>query len=347
MVRLQKNGGALLLPAICVGMLFLNSFLWLPAGCQDNMDTIYLRKNDVSNIADSKLVRNAGEGWKVPDWKKDIASIKRDLERDDNFKCEWTTFKSSATGNTAEMCVHPFGEAVSETIKAAHHFHHCDALSAYWNENVNDANAVYLEVGANIGSCVMEMLLGTNANIIAFEPHPMNVFVLKQTISKLNFTLQDRVRLVPVGLGHEQASTTIYAAGNNMGNSIVGMIVKDNRKQEFGESLQFKVPIERLDSIVKSDTNVKLMKMDAQGYECNIMEGMGQALASGIETLKFEWAPKHLNAQKCTTLLDRMRAYGFDIYRDVGKGGKFANPMAVAESNPSRMTDLYANRQNK
>ena len=171
----------------------------------------------------------------------------------------------------------------------------------------------------------------------------MNLFALKQTISKLDSTFQDRLSLVPVGLGHEQGSSTIYSAHDNMGNSVIGTIIKDNGAQHFDKNLQFQVPIERLDSILKSGTNVKLMKMDAQGFECNILDGMGQSIASGIEIIKFEYAVTFLAGQNCTDLLDRMRNYGFGVYSVDGHSGKFGKPVLAP---PLRgVIDLYAKRQ--
>jgi len=297
---------------------------------------------DEITITHSKLIRKAGKTWTTVDWKNN-AMIKPS-DTDGIFKCKWTKFKSAATNREAEMCVHPFPDFVSDSIVQHGHWKDCNALSAYWNQNVdNGAESLYLEIGANIDSCVMEMLLGTNANIIAFEPHPMNQFALKQTISKLDSSFQDRLSLVPVGLGHEQGSSTIYSAHDNMGNSMIGTSVKDHGAQRFDKKLQFQVSIERLDSILKSGTNVKLMKMDAQGFECNIFEGMGQAIASGIETIKFEYAAAFLDAQKCTDLLDRMRNYGFDIYSVNGHSGKFGKPVQTPPR--SGVIDLYAKKQ--
>ena len=65
----------------------------------------------------------------------------------------------------------------------------------------------------------MEMLLSTKAKIIAFEPHPMNVFNIKKTVSQLDKSYQDRLMLFPIGLGSESSNFTIYSASNNMGNS--------------------------------------------------------------------------------------------------------------------------------
>lgn len=73
-----------------------------------------------------------------------------------------------------------------------------------------------------------------------------------------------------------------------------------------------------MDSIIKSDISsidFKLLKLDAQGYECKILEGMGPNIASSIQIIKFEYARKWIEAQNCLNLLPRMRELGFNIYR--------------------------------
>lgn len=296
------------------------------------------KNQKVSALNSSIKTQSSEKGWKIVDWKDAITQ-----EEEEKFSCEFTTFTSASTGKSAKMCVHTFPDIVSGTIKSKGRFHHCDILPTIWNGTTHDEKSVYLEIGANIGSCVMEMLLGTDANIIAFEPHPMNLFNLKKTVSELDSALQDRLRLIPVGLGHEQGSSTIYSATNNMGNSVIGKIIKDNHRQQFDEKLQFTVNVERLDSILNSDIDVKLMKMDAQGFECNILEGMGNDIANAIGAIKFEWAATWLTAQNCTDLLPRLRNYGFDVYSKYDGGSRFSN---LVEKNPvKRFTDLFATRQ--
>lgn len=167
------------------------------------------------------------------------------------------------------------------------------------------------------GSCVMEMLLSTDAKIIAFEPHPRNLFSVQKSISKLDKSYQDRVVIVPVALGEESAESVIFAAEGNMGNSNVGMIVRDNGKQQFREEEQHKIRVERLDSILDATSSsllhVSFMKLDAQGFECHIVNGMSQELANKIHKIKFEVALNHLRNQKCTDLLTRFRSRGFSI----------------------------------
>merc|ERR1712045_939277 len=117
------------------------------------------------------------------------------------------------------MCCHdPADELVSRQISERKRFHDCDVLSRMWNESLDKTNnnSVYLDIGANIGSCVMEMLLSTDAKIIAFEPHPHNQLALHNTIRMLDESYQRRFVLVPVALGSQKTKIKLYASATNM-----------------------------------------------------------------------------------------------------------------------------------
>lgn len=172
--------------------------------------------NDSAKLHDLKAIKTKeghfnGSSWKVVDWKDPISDDERS-----KFACDMVTFNSSFSGKDAQMCVHTFRDIVSGNIRRNKHWGDCDILPQVWedlgsSEDGAQEDDVYVEIGANIGSCVMEMLLGTNAKIIAFEPHPMNVFNLKSTVSKLDQSYQDRLLLFPIGLGAEEGSFTIYS----------------------------------------------------------------------------------------------------------------------------------------
>ena len=105
------------------------------------------------------------------------------------------------------------------------------------------------------------MLLSTNALIIAIEPHPMNLYNLKKTVLNLGKEYYDRIRVIPVGLGKKNHTETIYAVKGNMGNSGIGMKIKDWGSQKWDDSLFYTVTIERLDSILWSDKiRIKMAK---------------------------------------------------------------------------------------
>ena len=79
--------------------------------------------------------------------------------------------------------------------------------------------------------------------------------------------------------------------------------------------------VERLDSILESKKiKVGLLKMDAQGFECKILEGMGGEVAEQIDVMKFEYADHWLFSHGCMDLLPRVMNYSFDVYRDYENG---------------------------
>ena len=120
------------------------------------------------------------------------------------------------------MCVYADDDGISRTIRSDKYLSHCDILPMLWKDSDHDEtdkSLYYVEIGANIGSCVMEMLLGTNAKIITFEPHPMNVYNIKKTVSQVDKSYQDWLLLFPIGLGSKSITSTIYSVTGNMGNS--------------------------------------------------------------------------------------------------------------------------------
>ena len=151
-------------------------------------------------------MKNGPRGtWKLVDWANPISS-----EEEGKFSCNMTSFVAKS-GKHSQICIHTFEEVITSDIKKHRRWKDCDGLLDMWKSNgvVND-NSVYVDIGGNIGTCVMEMLMSTNASIIAFEPHPMNVYNIKKTVSQLGKEYQDRLLLFPVGVGNEQSNTTIY-----------------------------------------------------------------------------------------------------------------------------------------
>jgi FkbM family methyltransferase len=251
------------------------------------------------------LQRNAGTGWKMTNFMDDSVAS--------GDHCDLVPF-TSTTGKTAQMCVHSAQDIVSDSIRQHQRWGDCDHLPARWNASRTGAkNEVYVEIGANIGSCVMEILLSTDANVVAFEPTPRNYEVLSRTIYLLGPEYQQRVALFPIALGPESIKSLVYSAVGNMGNSVVGKPIQDLdvANQQFSEPVD--IFIERIDSILTHDVSVPLMKLDAQGFECQILDGMSSETAANIHVIKFEQDSEKLKQQGCMDLLPRLRSYGFAI----------------------------------
>ncbi len=282
-----------------------------------------------------------GENWNVISFPSFDSALDHLTDEEKNVR--WANF-TSTTNRTRSMAIHAHFDYISRAINRKHHWDDCDVLPQLWNEGKESEDnrpKVYVEIGANIGSCVMEMLLSTNALIVAFEPHPKNQLCLLQTIAKLEPELQKRVIIVPIALGDAQGSSTIYSANNNMGNSVIGQIVKDYDAQTFDEDKKQTIQIERLDfvfnDIVKDRIDIQLLKLDAQGYECRILAGMSDAIGSSIQQVKFEYAQKWIKAQNCTDFFPRLRQFGFNIYRG-------ENLVTDDESVKAALVDLIAKK---
>jgi len=250
--------------------------------------------------------------------------------------CDFVPF-TSTTGKTAKMCVHTIRDMVSNSIRNNNRWHDCDPLPARWNAAKTGAkNEVYVEIGANIGSCVMEMLMSTDANIVAFEPTPRNYEILSRTIYLLGPEYQKRVALFPIALGSESVKSQVYSGEGNMGNSVVGKPIKDFGQQQMNEPVD--IFIERIDSILSHSVSVPLMKLDAQGFECQILDGMSPEIATNIRQIKFELAGKWLRQQGCMDLLPRLRNFGYVINDEKGD-------VIVADSVNCGVCDAYATKK--
>ena len=95
---------------------------------------------------------------------------------------------------------------------------------SHFAEGATGPGGLFLEAGANIGSCTLELLLLTNASVVAFEPSPINLFYLTRSLkaaARRSPGLADRVVVFPIGLGDEHAAGKLFAASNNLGNSVI------------------------------------------------------------------------------------------------------------------------------
>ena len=257
------------------------------------------------------LLQTAGESWKLVNFTD--GTFRGEL----NYTCECVPFRSTRD-RAAEICVHTARDLVSNRIRQAGRWGDCDVLPRLWEESaVGSGGEVYVEIGANIGSCVVEMLLSTDANIVAFEPHPMNQICLHRTLARLGPEYQKRVALVPVALGGQQGASQIYTGEGNMGNSVVSKAIKDFPRQTIATPVDIR--IERLDSILSGEVTIPLVKMDAQGFECQVLDGTSQSVANHVRTIKFEMASKWLQHQNCLDLLPRFRQLNFNITAEKGE----------------------------
>lgn len=126
------------------------------------------------------------------------------------------------------------------------------------------AGDVFIDVGANIGLFSIVAAVKYGAEVHAFEPSRREINRLKRN-AHLN---QVKLKVYPFALGREdsQGYIDIREASNHMMNKI---IVKGNLSDSPCE-------IRALDGVLQQDIlrRVRLVKIDVEGYEMDVLLGM-------------------------------------------------------------------------
>jgi FkbM family methyltransferase len=131
-----------------------------------------------------------------------------------------------------------------------------------------------IDVGANLGyhTAHAARLVGPGGRVLAIEPDPYNFALLKRNIA---WNKLDQVTPLNVALGAKGGAANLYCSRENLGDHRLFSGPGDGRK-----SVQ--VPVVRLDDLCEEHglAGVDLVKMDVQGYEPYVLQGMQQTLAA-------------------------------------------------------------------
>jgi FkbM family methyltransferase len=287
--------------------------------------------NKKFRITDNIVVqKTSGNGWKVWDRQTPLNSHL-------GLECSWVRFRPhnpylgehqddvNQQSEQPEMCVVPQEQNdiyISESIRANGQWPECNFITENMLNGANtggispNTTLVYLDVGANLGSCVMQVITTVpNVQIIAFEPDPGNLFYLTSTLSRLRASDRNRVHLFPVALGSVTSEAFIHVEAHNRGNSIVvakeDLAGKDSlvnsRLKNFKQQSKYydpvPVPIERLDDLLRlTGAAIHFFKMDAQGAECDILRGGFSQIfsAHAIQQVWYELEPPSIRAIACS-----------------------------------------------
>lgn len=219
----------------------------------------------------------------------------------------------------------------------------CKDLPSLWNTidyaGKGTRREVFMDIGANIGACTFEMAsLGTP--VLAFEPLSSNLFYLTSSVAA-NPRLANSVRVFPFALGEATNFSPIFSQSQNQGNTVVGVAVPDSVDARM--RLVDTVSVRKLDEVITSCGGgvsvIRLLKLDAQGYELKVLKGAVKTLRSGrIKAIKFELAPKWLLAQQTSAVevCNELRRFGYSVLSQTGR------PMDCAAVGQDEVQDAVA-----
>jgi len=215
-------------------------------------------------------------------------------------------------GAPPNMCLRPKStDFVSDVVRNTGRWADCAALAYLWTKFSDAPSAakgssfapcggegpkkIFVDVGANIGACTMQMLARPDvAQVVSFEPNPKNLFYLTGSIFK-NKGFSKRLALFPKALGQSDASHTMYMTPGNAGNTVLDAAVAANPVTDVQPIKAKTITLDEVFAEMPQTPYIHLMKIDAQGFEVQILKGGRKLLASGaVNAIHFELAPAWL-----------------------------------------------------
>jgi len=193
-----------------------------------------------------------------------------------------------------------------------------------------------VDVGANIGyyTLVFAGLVGPRGRVLAFEPDPDLYAAAVENVRRNGKA--EIVQLHRCALGAQTAVMHLLRGHVNSG---------DNRlRREVPHSPRaVAVPVKRLDDVI-GGAAVDVIKIDVQGWECDVLEGMSGTLARHAASIKvyFEFWPRGIReaGRNPMDAVAMLRRAGCSLYR---RGSEA--PLSDAEleqfcRNAGRLTSL-------
>lgn len=169
---------------------------------------------------------------------------------------------------------------------------------------------VVVDVGANIGlfSLVFARAVGPQGCVYAFEPDPLNYGILAKNIERN---------------GYQNVVQVSKAASNLSGTALLYRSKQSNSRHRLhafgGGADSVNIEVCRLDEFFENESRpIALVKIDVEGAECAVLEGMERLFRKNPEIRLFvEFAPYLLQdaGSSASQLWDLLLASGFVIYQ--------------------------------
>jgi FkbM family methyltransferase len=200
-----------------------------------------------------------------------------------------------------------------------------------------------LDVGANVGSvCIPLVRGGTFSHAVAFEPEPKNYAHLRRSLA-LNGLDERTIRPVNAALSSENGTATLELAFDNFGDHRIRVEPPASSHPDCREEDRavMTVPVYRLDDAVErleiAREAVKLIWIDAQGHEGQVIEGAPRMITAGVPVVAEFWPYALARAgAEGRRFIDTLRRC-FTAFYDLGE----ATPQRQAISEIGRLVDRY------
>jgi FkbM family methyltransferase len=166
---------------------------------------------------------------------------------------------------------------------------------------------VVIDVGANIGymTLIAARAVGPTGTVIAIEPHPDNVALLRDNLARNG--MAKRVRVVSAAAWDAPGTVDLAECEDNTGDHRVETLTN--------ERSVLQVEAVTLDDVVPDSLHVDLIKLDTQGTEHHVLEGAQTVLARDRPIVLSEFWPDGLRerGEDPRAVMQRFRELGYAI----------------------------------
>lgn len=178
-----------------------------------------------------------------------------------------------------------------------------DLINILNDISIDTENATALDIGANIGNHSIQFAKYFK-HVEAFEPNP-KTFVLLE----FNCINNENISCHNFGLGNKDENLTLYEDLLNIGAS---SIYSNDRNKNYNH---YEIKIFRIDSLLNKFSNVKLIKIDVEGMESEVILGALKTIRKYKPVIVFEQFLKEFKAPaKETKSIDLVRSLGYEIF---------------------------------
>lgn len=214
-------------------------------------------------------------------------------------------------------------------LRRRQHIHRWLTRHGRWNADglsvtmalVLDRGDTFLDIGANVGwvTQAASYLVGEAGRVLSFEPSPSTVNYLRHRISALGLR---NVTVNECGLGDAPGSAVLHEFDENYGGA---SSLRPGAWPGHEQARETVVPIRVLDDCVVEQRaeSVRLLKMDVQGAEVEVLYGARRLLSSEnppVMVIEIERDAQMAFGRPPEALLESIRAARYEMFSWRGCG---------------------------
>jgi FkbM family methyltransferase len=165
---------------------------------------------------------------------------------------------------------------------------------------------VILELGANIGYYVLieSTVLSNKGYIYAVEPGLENIKLLEKNVTLNNIK---NIEICNKAMSNEKGTAKLYMGKACNLHSLIN-------SSNASDAKYVEVETDTVDNFIKGRKPITFLRMDVEGYETEVIDGMHDIFKSPhFERLFVEIHPHRVSSEKMQKFFTIVREYGFEI----------------------------------